>query len=237
MGRRAVHVRLNSPEERPERRVDFRHRPLLGWVRDERARLAACAVTVLRAYCAAGQPLVPIGPWGSFEAWSTLVRGALVWAGQPDPGEARDELEHVADHEANVLRDLVAGWAEIDPGGKGLTAGEVLGKLEASPSSYETFRGALVELLRCPPGKLPSASSLGAKLRAVRGRNVGGHCLDLTGKLRGYNRWLVRKAHEAPPTTDDAPPTSEIPPTIASGPSTAPEGADTEGMARHRVWP
>jgi hypothetical protein len=180
---------------------------------------------------------VPIGPWGSFEAWSTLVRGALVWAGQPDPGEARDELEHVADHEANVLRDLVAGWAELDPGGKGLTAGEVLGKLEASPSSYEAVRAALIELLRCPPGKLPSASSLGAKLRAVRGRNVGGHCLDLTAKLRGYNRWLVRKVHETLPPIDDGPPTSETPPTIASGPSTAPDDPDNEGMARHLVWP
>jgi hypothetical protein len=236
MGRRAVHVRLNSPEERPERRIDFRHRPLLAWVRDERARLASYAVTVLRAYCAAGQPAVAIGPWGSFEAWSALVRGALVWAGQPDPGEARDELEQVADHEANVLRDLVAGWAELDPGGKGLTAGEVLGKLEASPSSYETFRAALVELLRCPPGKLPSASGLGAKLRAVRGRNVGGHCLDLTGKLRGYNRWVVRSLQGAATPPPDTPPTPEGPPAPSPTVPFAPPD-DEPGMVTHHVWP
>jgi hypothetical protein len=101
------------------------------------------------------------------------VRGALVWAGQPDPGDAREDLVQVADHDANLVRDLVAGWAALDPGGAGLTVGEALGKLETSPGTHEAFRAALSELLCCPPGKLPSSSRLGAKLRSIRGRNVG----------------------------------------------------------------
>ncbi|HEU4539305.1 MAG TPA: hypothetical protein VFS00_34530, partial [Polyangiaceae bacterium] len=96
MGRRVVHIRLRSPDEQPERRTGFRHNPLLAWVRQERLRLAACALTVLRAYCAAGRHGAgELSPWGSFDAWSSLVRGALVWAGQPDPGEARDDLVQV----------------------------------------------------------------------------------------------------------------------------------------------
>jgi putative DNA primase/helicase len=42
------------------------------------------ALTVIKAYIEAGRPQV-LGPLGSFEKWSTDVRGALVWLGEPDP--------------------------------------------------------------------------------------------------------------------------------------------------------
>lgn len=54
--RRVCHVRLESPEERPEERKGFRHPNLLGWVGENRVKLLAAALTILRAYCAAGQP-------------------------------------------------------------------------------------------------------------------------------------------------------------------------------------
>ncbi len=226
MGRRVVHIRLRSPDEQPERRTGFRHNPLLGWVRRERFRLAACALTVLRAYCAEGRPGADeLSPWGSFDAWSALVRGALVWAGQPDPGDAREDLVQVADHDANLVRDLVAGWAALDPGGGGMTVGEALGKLEASPGAHEAFRAALAELLCCPPGKLPSSSRLGAKLRSVRGRNVGGRCIELSRKSHGYNRWIVAPVNGA----------AGAEPAVGASVAEAPERAD--GARSYRVWP
>src|SRR5437879_4521543 len=46
--RRVAHIRLQSPEENPEHRANFRHANLVGWVRENRARLAVAAVTMLR---------------------------------------------------------------------------------------------------------------------------------------------------------------------------------------------
>ena len=47
--RRVCHVRLESPEEHPEKRQDFQHPNLLAWVGDNRSRLLAAALTILRA--------------------------------------------------------------------------------------------------------------------------------------------------------------------------------------------
>ena len=91
------------------------------WVRQERPRLAVAAVTIPAAYCAAGRPYMNLKPWGSFEAWSDLVRQAIVWTGLPDPGATRKELTTQADREAAALRQLIAGWQEIDPDGAGMT--------------------------------------------------------------------------------------------------------------------
>ena len=41
--RRTLHIRLESPEENPEKRSGFRHPDLLKWVRDERPRLATAS--------------------------------------------------------------------------------------------------------------------------------------------------------------------------------------------------
>src|SRR5262249_16255834 len=49
--RRVLPIRLESPEERPENRTEFRHEDLLAWVRQERRRLLTAALTILAGYC------------------------------------------------------------------------------------------------------------------------------------------------------------------------------------------
>lgn len=98
---RTLPIRLHLDAPHPETRT-FRRSDLVAWVRSRRLALLSDAITVVRAYLIAGRPDVGLSPWGSFEAWSALIRGALVWAGQPDPietragiGEAdRSELDH-----------------------------------------------------------------------------------------------------------------------------------------------
>src|SRR5262249_8600309 len=68
--RRTCHLRLESPEERPEERSGFQHPNLLAWVGENRSRLLAAALTVLRGYFAAGCPDQQLPAWGSFEGWS-----------------------------------------------------------------------------------------------------------------------------------------------------------------------
>jgi hypothetical protein len=176
--RRVVHIRLESPEESPEERSGFHHADLLAWVRSERPRLTTAAVAILAAYCAAGRPDMRLRPWGSFEAWSDLVRQAIVWAGLPDPGTTRTELTRQADREATALRQLIVGWDEIDASGAGMTVVEIIRTLAEHPNEYDAIRGALWEL--CPPkdGKTLNPRSVGMRLHHLRQRVIAGRALD-----------------------------------------------------------
>ncbi len=189
--RRVVHIRLESPLENPEERAGFRHADLLAWVRSERPRLTTAAATILAAYCAAGRPDMGLAPWGSFEGWSNLVRQAVVWTGLPDPGATRTELTSQSDREAVALRQLIAGWQEIDPGGRGMTIAAVLRELaELPPDHYEALRTALWELAPPRDGKTLNARSIGMKLHHLRRRVVGGKYLDQRSQ-RNTAVWFV----------------------------------------------
>jgi hypothetical protein len=99
----SCHIRLESPEEHPEKRADF-HRPhLLSWIAENRLQLLAGALTILRAYIVDGRPDMKLPAWGSFEGWSALVRSAVVWVGMPDPGQTRVVLQETADTPAQYM--------------------------------------------------------------------------------------------------------------------------------------
>jgi len=85
--RRALVCRIDPGLERPEER-DYAFDPVERAKRF-RSRYVAIALTVLKAYIAAGSPKMGLTPFGSFEGWSALVRSALVWAGASDPCDSR----------------------------------------------------------------------------------------------------------------------------------------------------
>ena len=74
MGRRVCMCNLESRVENPEDRSDFKIQDLETYVREHRAELAIACLTILRAYYVAGKPKHGIPNWGSFEAWSGIVR-------------------------------------------------------------------------------------------------------------------------------------------------------------------
>jgi hypothetical protein len=88
MTRRTVTCRIDAAVENPEER-QFDFDPVQE-VLDNRASLVADALIVLRAYVTAGRPIT-LPAFNSFEDWD-LIRGALVWLGQPDPKESLDTL-------------------------------------------------------------------------------------------------------------------------------------------------
>jgi hypothetical protein len=194
--RRTCHIRLESPEERPEERQDFRHPHLLEWVGAERGRLLAAALTILRAYCLAGRPDMKLPAWGSYESWSALVRNAVVWVGLPDPGETRLLLQEQSDIVAEGMGTILACWERMDPCREGLTAAEVLHRLYPKgkaqdgapkpPDYYFDFQAALESLL----GR-PDAQRLGFRLRSYRRRLFRGRYIDRVGKEHQAARWAV----------------------------------------------
>lgn len=83
--RRVLIVRLDVKEERPQERTGFKYNLEGDYAIQHRSELLSAALTILRAYHCAGRPTQALPAWGSFSTWSTLVRGALVWAGCADP--------------------------------------------------------------------------------------------------------------------------------------------------------
>jgi hypothetical protein len=183
--RRICHIRLESSDERPEERQNFRHPDLLAWVGESRAKLLTAALTILRAYCAAGRPDQHLPAWGSFEGWSRLVRSAVVWVGQPDPGETRLLLQERADVAAESMGVILRCLEEMDHERRGKTAAEVI-QVAKEPGSHADLRDALEGLL----GKL-DARLLGNKLRSYRRRVFEGRFIDHAGTKQRAARWAV----------------------------------------------
>ena len=219
--RRIVLSRLESPEERPEERDNFKIPRLLDHVREQRGILAAHALTILRAYHVAGRPIPTPKPppMGSFEGWNDLVRRAVHWVTDHDPCATKGEARSI-DKVASTLPIVIDGWRKLcDAECKsGLSATAAVKALESNTSSdTENLRSLLTEFTK--DGKLPSPHSLGLFLGQYRGKPLKDGdwtwVLDRVS-LHGADRWTVREAknpNSAPLVVEvnDSPPDDSTP--------------------------
>lgn len=101
MSRRVMPIRLSSPLARPEDRTDFKHPNIVDHVKETRHKAVAAILTAVRSYMAAGCPAIDQKTWGSFEAWTKIIRGTITWLGYADPLDAREIVranDQTADH-------------------------------------------------------------------------------------------------------------------------------------------
>jgi hypothetical protein len=187
--RRICHIRLESPEERPENRHNFRQVDLRDFLAKNRASLLAGALTILRAYVVAGRPCQRLAPWGSFEAWSAAVRSVVTWVGLPDPGETRTVLQDQADVSAGAMETLLNGIRGFDADRRGMTAAQLVELAKADD------RADLRDAVESLAGRL-DARLLGNKLRGFRRRIFGGLYLDRAGEDHRAARWAAFEASE-----------------------------------------
>lgn len=165
MVRRVLICRIDPGCERPDARSFTRN--LNDWVPENRPRLLAAALTVLRAYIVAGKPKQPIPPYGSFEEWSALVRSALVWLGEADPCLSRASLEE-DDPVMAALHSILPLWHD-QIGERIVTTNEVCG------SARDDLLIALLEVAagRRDPDKV-DPKRLGKWLMKYKGRVSSG---------------------------------------------------------------
>jgi hypothetical protein len=190
--RRVAHCRLNCQHEHPEERDGFRHPKLLAYVREHRGKFLAAALAILRGYFAARCPQSCIRSWGSYEAWSDLIRQCIVWLDLPDPGDTREEIRAGANQDGRVLAALLFALHESDPHGAGMTTTQMIAGINRP--TFASLRDAIHELCDTPFGKPPSARSLGNKLKHLRGRVIGGRALEMRQGLAGFATWRVVSA-------------------------------------------
>lgn len=178
MTRRGVICRMDAGVERPELR-EFQQKPL-DRVLADRGRYVAAGLTVIRAYIMAGSPAV-YSQLGSYAAWSAMVRGPLLWLGQPDP-VASMEPARVEDFATIDIRELLgSGWLENDQWYK---TKEIISVSQDAIS--DDFRKFLQRIAGDLGGV--SAQRLGLWLRKHEGKPFGGQRLvaDRTGKEPRY---------------------------------------------------
>ena len=187
--RRALHVRLETTLEKPEERSDFKYDPLIPHIRNVRPKLVSAALTVLRGYFAAGSPPQKLPAWGSFEQWSNVVRGALVWAGMKDPLGGREDLTETSDSETSALERALIAWEGL---GRPMLISEVLHEIQMGSFAHTELREALAELCDHPADRL-TASIIGVQLKKYRRKNVGGRRFDTKPKQKHGVPWFVSR--------------------------------------------
>ncbi len=200
--RRVLIARLESADENPEDRTGFLHPNLYEWILEERPRLVVAALTILRAFARMGGHQHEGKAWGSFEAWSRLVPGAIVYAGGADPMGSRPSVEQHASDSSRALAVVLEMLPKLDASGRGLTVREIVHVLypdrvsdaERSTDGWDDLRDALEAWTQPKPGQRPSLQLLGKRLRSNVGRYVGGKRIvrEQAQDARATVRWLVR---------------------------------------------
>jgi len=192
--RRAVLCRLDPKVERPETRV-FEWEPVCV-AKSRRPDFVIAALTVLRAFHVAGRPGLPPA-LGSFEAWSDLVRGALLWLECADPVATMDELRK-ADPRLDDLQSVAAQW-RAHVGSDRVTVAEIV-KLATEPTFPDygdksafvrsDFREALMAV--ASHGGVINGRRLGKWLSANERRIVDGACFQNIDSKQGVAVWVLR---------------------------------------------
>lgn len=233
LSRRVLRVRLVTPLERPDRRDDFRHPDLFGFVKQNRPRLFAAALTILRAHAAAGFPhptvqvTKPDGsiveelarPVGSFREWDIVIRHAMLRAGLPDPARTQDEA-HDEDEGDTKLLEFFRAWHAYDPNLTG-TVTKLINKImegemrrragdryHSDQPRLAELRDALFELTGTDVGRMPCSMTLGYRLKEARDKTIGGYRLERGPKgNKGLTYRLVAEdvagAPDPAPATED----------------------------------
>jgi putative DNA primase/helicase len=199
--RRTLVSRLESDMENPEARTGFVHDPLHSWVRAERPRLLRAALIVLRAYAAKGWPQTDVPRWGSFEAWTTVVAGAIRFAGGPSVLSCKPSAGERGDGTVAALGTILRELPRLAQG----TEMKVKGILEAlyphepdgaprGPDGFDDFREALETIAPPRSGHTVDARLLGKRLSGHTGRLLAGRRLRKTDPSAGSVAWFVTDA-------------------------------------------
>src|SRR5262249_8590525 len=151
MVRRVQRCRIDPGMERPEeRKFDY---VLLDRVMERRAKLVAAALTIIRAYIAAGCAPQSMAPYGGFEEWRRMVRAPVVWLGCGDPCGSRDEVEDT-DPETEKLASLLTAL-ELDDqfSTDEFTVAEVVKKTSNNALDVASYGGGHTPLHQAAAGR------------------------------------------------------------------------------------
>jgi hypothetical protein len=171
--RRVLVGTLDPNCERPELR-EFARDPLEEAERD-RGRFVAAALTVVRAFIAAGSPREP--PLGSYREWSALVRDPLIWLCEADPVDTMERVRR-GDPRLAALKSVIDEWRRVI-GDRRVLVREAIAEALKTDGQFESWinpglREALITVARGSGREDISPDRLGRWLAKNKGRIVTG---------------------------------------------------------------
>ena len=187
---RTVPIHLDARMERPEER-EFAFSPRTV-ASEQRPQLVAAAITVLRAYQAAGLPSQDLSNFGRFELWSRWVRSALVWAGKSDPCTNRKALD-LRDVEAEVRTNVLGVLFETYKTGVFSVSTLISDAKRWEDEDDPGLKDALRQVAEGDGGRLDS-QRLGHWLHAQRDRVVDGKCIVREPGRANTAHWRIAVA-------------------------------------------
>ena len=162
MVRRTLLGCLDSGLERPEERK-FKGDPVRLILAD-RGKYISAAITIVRAYLAAGSP-GKLSPLASYSEWSDRVRSALVWLGCADPVASMLKLRD-SDPVLAALSGVLNAWAAV------------FGKDQANAKTSQQVATIFANGFDPEGAKGAALTNLRAALAPIASNRVG--CIDAT---------------------------------------------------------
>ncbi len=219
--RRMNYIRLEPAEENPEERANFLHPELEDWVVENRGRIVAAVLTLARAYHLAGCPM-RLPAFNSFNGWSRVVRGMLVWAGMADPRAGSADVNTNADERIASFRGFLE-LVQARYGRTGMTLTRII-----SENDGNDLGALLLELAPSRAGTEVDQNKLKYIVRKFARRTMGGRRIVADALAHGGARkWLVESVSSSGPTGSATLPLQDpspapCPEMVAPGPEAAP---------------
>ncbi len=194
MPRRVVQCSIDANMEKPYTR-EFKISDLDNYLLENRGRLVAAALTVLKGYAVAGRPRQEVKPFGSFDDWSAKIREPLVWLGMNDPclttGALIDE-----DPQRESRAEIIAAWYNA-LGEATLRIGEIVLQVNTYLGAGDGLKALRQKLLGVAAeyGDRNSLDPdrLGKFCRTIQDRVFNGLVLRKEGSETNAKRWRVER--------------------------------------------
>ena len=203
--RRVLTARIDAQSETPYAR-DFSFDPAQ-MVQADRLAYVVAALTIVRAYIAAGRPKMASGRTASFEQWDDLVRQPLCWLAQQvtmtqdaslpelaDPMEAAKRAFE-QDPETTKLRAMLEAW-HATAGDQQTTVGEMIRR-----GDTDAQVAMAMDDIAGQSGKINSRM-LGRWIERMQGRIVDGKRFVRIGHRAGLLHWAVYTTRATSPAAD-----------------------------------
>lgn len=186
MARRCITIRLSPQCEVPAAR-SFNRPDLVREVLHERGHYVSAALTLVRAWVAAGRPKTPCRSLASFGDWSDLCRQPLLWLGCADPTASVFEAM-AEDPDRESLARLLGAWFAV--------YGKVPARVRDAVNQSSTLNETHVELrevLHDIAGERGEVNrrKLGWWIRRHVGRIVDGMRFVRAGANGSVEQWRV----------------------------------------------
>jgi len=141
--RRCYPCRLDAQEARPWERTGFKYPDVLKWTRDNRGKLLAAILTIVRGWIQAGCPgwnrSEGVKPLGGFEAWSNVIGGILSYAGFTGFLKNQQVMYQQIDSDSLQWDGFFEVWYEKF-GEKSITVNELVKQLISEEEEYTAQR-------------------------------------------------------------------------------------------------